>query len=44
LINSVLSPGMHRVMFDASNLASGLYFYKLIAGNFVQIKRMLYLQ
>ena len=41
LVNEVKPPGIYNVVFDGSNLASGIYFYKLEAGNFASVKRML---
>ena len=40
LINSDLPAGLHNVMFDASGLSSGIYFYKLKAGNYSGVKKM----
>ena len=40
LVNEVKSPGNYTVAFDASNLASGLYLYRLETGKFVDTKRM----
>ena len=36
--------GTHSVTIDASNLSSGIYFYKLSAGDFVSIKKMMLLK
>ena len=41
LINQTMDAGHHEVQFDASNLNSGMYIYKLQAGNFVSIKKMM---
>ncbi|MBN8587599.1 MAG: T9SS type A sorting domain-containing protein [Rhodothermia bacterium] len=32
--------GSHQVQFDAGNLPSGVYFYRIVAGNFVATKRI----
>jgi hypothetical protein len=44
LVNSEVGAGYHQVEFNASKLSSGMYFYKLTAGNFVQINKMLLLK
>lgn len=44
LINENLSPGRYETEFNGNNFASGVYFYKLETGNFVQTKRMLLLK
>ncbi len=40
LVNAELSPGVYEVDYDASNLPSGVYFYKLVSGEFSESKRM----
>ena len=41
LVNGHYSAGRHAVVFDASNLTSGVYFYTLRAGDFVQSRKMM---
>ena len=41
LFNGTVPAGNHRVTWDASSLASGVYFYRLQAGDFVETKKML---
>jgi hypothetical protein len=41
LVNKEMKAGRHQVEFNASNLNSGVYFYKLEAGNFSSIKKMM---
>ena len=44
LVNENKTSGIHNVTFDAANLASGIYFYKLQAGNFTAIKKLMLLK
>jgi hypothetical protein len=41
LANEIRTAGYHSISFDASNLPSGVYLYKLSAGNFVETKKMI---
>lgn len=41
LVNQNLSAGTYNIDFDASHLSSGAYFYRLEAGNFTSIKKMM---
>lgn len=38
--NEIKQAGRHNVQFDASSFASGVYFYRIEAGTFVQAKKM----
>jgi hypothetical protein len=40
LVNDQMQPGNYTVTFDASRLSSGVYFYRLEAGNFSDVKRL----
>ncbi len=41
LVNGDMEPGYHTVQFDGSHLSSGMYFYRLQAGSFVDTKKLL---
>jgi hypothetical protein len=40
LVNQMQEPGSYDVRWDASDMASGVYFYRLTAGEFTSTKRM----
>jgi len=44
IINRELNAGNYQFSFDASKLGSGLYFYKMVAGNYSSIKKMVLLK
>ena len=44
LVNEKLSPGKYKVEFDGSGLTSGVYFYRITAGEFTDTKRMLFVK
>lgn len=44
LVNEQVMAGKHKIDFDASGLNSGVYFYKIENGNFVETKKMILLK
>ena len=44
LVNEQQKPGHYEVIFDATNLPSGTYFYRITAGNFIATKKLLLLK
>jgi hypothetical protein len=44
LVNGVMPSGTHQVNFNGANLTSGLYFYKIQAGEYTSIKKMMLLK
>ena len=44
LVNEEKSAGTYKVEFNASSLSSGVYFYKIQAATFSQVKKMILLK
>ena len=44
LVDEAIPPGRHTVFWNASNLPSGIYFYRLQAGDFVLTRKMVLLK
>lgn len=41
IVYEKLKPGNYETQFDSKNFSSGIYFYKLQAGNYVETKKMI---
>ncbi|MBU0473296.1 MAG: T9SS type A sorting domain-containing protein [Bacteroidetes bacterium] len=44
LVNATQNAGQYQVKFDASQLSTGLYIYRIQSGNFVDSKKMMLLK
>jgi hypothetical protein len=44
LVNQSQNPGFYEVPFDAQKFTSGVYFYRIESGSFIQTKKMLLLK
>jgi hypothetical protein len=44
LLNNELKAGNYKVSFDASGLASGVYYYTMKAGGFKETRKMIILK
>ncbi len=44
LVNEEKTAGNYKIHFNASNLASGIYFYRMQAGNFFETKKLILLK
>ena len=44
LVNQNIKAGNHEVKFDANSLSSGVYYYQLNSGSFVETKKMILLK
>ena len=40
LVNEFKQAGSYSVTFDATNYPSGVYYYKIKTGSFIQVKKM----
>ncbi len=41
LVNQTLAPGIYKYTWNSANFSSGIYFYKLTAGNFTSTRKMM---
>jgi hypothetical protein len=44
LVSNKLNSGNHTYTFDGKNLASGIYYYQLVAGDYREVKKMILLR
>jgi len=44
LINEEKQPGVYEMQFNASSFSSGIYYYKLVSGSFIETKKMIFLK
>jgi len=44
LVNQIQDAGYRSILWDATNIPSGMYFYQIKAGEFVQTKKMILLK
>ncbi len=44
LVNKIQNPGNYSIKFNAANLPSGIYYYKLTTGSFSETKKMILLK
>jgi hypothetical protein len=41
LVNTIQAPGQYTVTLNAQNLATGVYLYRINAGNFSETKKLM---
>ncbi|HSD62646.1 MAG TPA: T9SS type A sorting domain-containing protein, partial [Ignavibacteriaceae bacterium] len=44
LVNGIVKAGSHQVTFNAGNLSSGVYYYRIESGNYVSVRKMMILK
>jgi hypothetical protein len=44
LVNTMQAPGQYTVTLNAQGLGSGVYFYRLNTGNFIETKKLMLLK
>ena len=44
LVSNNLNKGNHTYQFERNNLASGIYYYQLVAGDYQEVKKMILLK
>lgn len=41
ILNQILNPGYHTICLNVSDLSTGIYFYRMVTGNFIQTKKLM---
>ena len=41
LVSQTQQAGFHQVEWDAGDLASGIYYYQLVAGDYLEVRKMI---
>jgi hypothetical protein len=44
LVSEKQNAGQHQVTWDAGHMASGIYYYQIVAGEFCEVKKMILLR
>jgi hypothetical protein len=44
LVNEEQDAGYYKINFNAGHLASGIYFYRILAGEYTEVKKMMLLK
>ncbi len=44
ITDKTMQPGVHIIDFNTGNLSSGVYFYKMVSGDFTSIKKLVILK
>jgi len=44
LVNGMIEEGNHEVVWDASKLSSGMYFVRMISGDFNAVQKLIFLK
>ena len=44
LLNEEYDKGFHKAVYNAAQLSSGVYFYRIQAGEFIQTRKMVLLK
>jgi hypothetical protein len=44
LVDEFQNAGNHKVLFSNNRLSGGIYFYKIFAGDFIDVKKMILLK
>jgi hypothetical protein len=44
LVNNIMPSGLHEVEFNARDLSSGVYLYRIEAGKYQEVKKMILLR